>query len=153
MRPVTNADHPVILDALQQLLFFAPNYGWVGKPDLAVGLQHVLNKQVEGNAYIGHGYLLLVGEFEPWYGNDKILQEELVLRLPGQPEGGYAIRMVLNFLEVLASLRGADKLLVGNSYTDAALTRIYERRGFEHCSDILYKDIPNGTNRIQTDRG
>lgn len=153
MRPVTSRDHPVIVDALQQLLFFSNNYGWVGKPDLARGVMHVLAKQEEGNAYIGHGYLLLVSEFEPWYGTDRVLQEELVLRLPGQPDGEYAIRRVLNFLELLAALRGVDKLLVGNSYTDSVLTRIYERRGFSRCSDILYKDVPHGTNSEQTNGG
>lgn len=132
-----------IVSALRELLLFSPNYGWVGKPDLAAGVRHVIEKVDQGNAFVGHGYLLLVSEFEPWYGNDKIMQEELILRLPKQRE--YRLNRVIGFLTALAEVRKADLLLVGNSYTTDALSNIYQSRyGFTPCSTTLYKGIPNG---------
>ena len=132
-----------VVTALQDLLEFSPNYGWVGKPDLATGVRHVIEKADEGNAFIGHGYLLLVGEFEPWYGSDKIMQEELILRLPQQRE--YRLNRVIGFLTALAEVRKSNLLLVGNSYITPALSNIYQsRHGFKPCSTILYKDIHNG---------
>lgn len=141
MRLLEDGANYTVVKALQQLMEFSPNYGWAVTPNLADGVRHILHKVEEGNAFIGHGYLLLVNEFEPWYGRDKVLSEELVLRLPDQPT--YNLRPIPYFIEALAKVRGCNIVLAGNSYTSNKLSRIYQSRnhGFKPCSEIFYKVI------------
>ena len=141
MRLLEDGSNATVVAALQQLHDFAPFYGWVQKPDLASGIRHVIDKVDEGNAFVGSGYLLLVGEFTPWYGTGKVLQEELVLRLPSQRR--YSLRDVAYFIESLGEVRRCDMVLAGNSYTSIGMSRLYQSRqhGFKKCSEIFYKEL------------
>ena len=141
MRPLEDGSNAVIVKALQQLYQFSHNYGWVSKPDLASGIRYVLDKVEDGNAFVGHGYLLLVSEFEPWYGKERILQEDLVLRLPDQPS--YNLGSIPYFITALAKARECDLVLVGNSYTTNGMSKLYQsrRHGFTKCSEIFYKEL------------
>lgn len=133
MRQVTDADHTLLAAGLQAWQDKSHLYAVVAKPDLVKGLSYVILNQ--HNAFIGHGFCLLVSEFIPWYGNARVLQEEFVLALPGQPS--YNLRAVITFIKALAKERGVDYVMAGNSCPDKRLSALYRRAGFTQLADVF----------------
>lgn len=138
MRKATLKDELLFYNAVTQWALVADQYPMPVQPDVEDALEHIRYRTKQGNVYIGHGVLLIVSEFIPWFGKEHVLQEELILRLDdGQP---VFIRPVIKFIAALADSRRVDYCLAGNTFGDPRLTALYKRAGFRHVSDILFKE-------------
>ena len=141
MRKATVEDWLDCRKAVDAMIEFAPRYPVPVQPNKSDMLAHFYDKLLAGDVYVGHGALLLVSVFTPWYGDERILQEELIVGIPGQQ---VFPRAVVDFIPVLARERECSYCLAGNTLQDPRLTTIYESRGFKHITDILFKETPHG---------
>jgi len=79
----------------------------------------------------------------PWYATDRVLSEQLVLRL----RPGADFDCVPRFLEQEALRHGCRLVIAGTAFavSDGALTRMYGRRGFRPEATTLVKETdPDG---------
>lgn len=85
-------------------------------------------------------YLLVYDVGAPWYSKDIILAEMLVLKVY---EGGARFHHLAEALEQLARENEATAITVGTALaqSDAALSRLYKRHGFQIEAYSLYKPI------------
>lgn len=86
-------------------------------------------------------YLVLFYVVQPWWATDKILQEDLVIRV-GPPEPG-GLEAVADYLTLVAKNTGCKGIAVGTAFAtrDKALIRAYQRLGFREESTQLYKEL------------
>lgn len=138
MRKATLEDELLFYNAVTQWALVAGQYPMPVQPDIEGALEHIRHRAEEGNVYVGHGALLIVSEFTPWFGKERVLQEELILKLDeGQP---VFLRAVIGFLARLATYREVDYCLAGNTSPDPRLSVLYKGAGFRHVTDIFYKE-------------
>lgn len=131
MRPVNLTDYPVIARAFAD---YRPPGVINPKLNLHKAMQYLAANRAD--SYIGHGYLLMVSSFSPWYSDDRVLQEELILSLGA---GGHKLPRVIRFIQELAKQRGADYIMAGNSSQDPRLSCLYKRHDFQHYTDVFHK--------------
>lgn len=119
-------DWPATVDALMRLEQYAKAYSWTNTVDFqkACGAIHSFIK--DGNALVVSGYLVMIDEVTPWYSNDKILQEWLVLKLY---QGG-DINDVPAALLAEAKKRGCKSVVTADSSPISIVADAYERAGF-----------------------
>lgn len=142
MNRVTAADLPRISKAIERLEKEADGYPFVVDTDLEGAIRHVMFAAAEGNAFIGHGALLLVSDFVPWYGKSRVLQEDLILKLDKEEVN---LDAVVACMESLAQYRGCSAVIASNSSGRPALSRFYTgRRKYTPITETFFKRIPNG---------
>lgn len=108
-------------------------------PDISGAVDHITAKADLGEAIVVSGCLLMFSIITPWYGNERVLQEELILSL----RPGANPRAAVRKLQALEKEHGCAYTLAGNLLQDPRLTRLYEREGFSKLSDQLIR-INNG---------
>lgn len=95
---------------------------------------------IEHNAlYRVKGYLVGYVVDVPWYADNPVLCELLVLRFGS----GGTLRDVTQFFESEARLHGCDRICTGTllSADDNRLAQTYERLGFQRAAIALNKEI------------
>ncbi len=80
-RLANSDDYVAISTALLQLAKYAEAYDWAGRVDLNKAYRNVIDVVRCGKAYVVDGYLVLTDTLTPWYSNDSLLEEWLVLKL------------------------------------------------------------------------
>lgn len=136
MVPLSDEHIPAVADALHRLELDHGRYPFPIKPNLIKAVQHVIEKGRAGEAYVGHGCLLLVSVQEPWYSDTAVLCEEFIMAI----EPNANLRAVIKFLDQLARERNADMILSGNTLQDPRLSRLYQRVGYRRITDQFYKE-------------
>jgi len=136
MAPLSDEHIPAVAAALHRLEVDHSRYPFPIKFNLTKAIQHVIEKGLAGEAYVGHGCLLLVSVQEPWYSDTVVLCEEFILAI----EPNANLRAVIKFLDQLARGRNADMILSGNTLQDPRLSRLYQRAGYRHVTDQFYKE-------------
>ena len=81
-----------------------------------------------GDLWFVEGYLVFFALSTPWYSDELILSELLIVRVGP----GGTLRDVARFLMDRAAVHGAAIVAVGTAYakSDRALARLYEAQGF-----------------------
>lgn len=136
MVPLSDEHIPAVADALYRLELDHGRYPFPIKFNLTKAIQHVIEKGLAGDAYVGHGCLLLVSVQQPWYSDTTALCEEFILSLGG----GVNLRAVIRFLDKLAAEHKADMILSGNTLQDPRLSQLYLRLGYRRVTDQFYKE-------------
>lgn len=130
-------DHLLLETALDDWEAQAPKYGYVDYPNRDKVLANIYNKHLEDDAYIvDSSFLLLVESITPWFADDKILQEVLVLRL----RYGGRLASVISAIEDIAYSRGDDKILLSDSSVGLSLSKFYKRKGYSLVTNSFFKD-------------
>lgn len=85
------------------------------------------------------GYLVAYLVDKPWYSNERVLCEMLVLRMC--PTG--TLRDVIEFFEREAKVLDCNRIVTGTllATNDQALVRLYQRQGFTLSACQLSKEI------------
>lgn len=135
------ADYAAICDSFESAVQ-APNKRWLRNADYPRACGYILDTMNDRTASkcwrVGDIFLMWqVGR--PWWADQPILQEELLLAIGPKPD----LRMATTFLEVLASMQGTAGVALGTSLStrDRALTRAYQRLGYAHEASLLYKGM------------
>lgn len=83
-------------------------------------------------------YLVLYALVRPWFTDQTIIDEKLIFRLR---LGKGKFPDVIDTLNAIAKEENAAGVMVGTGLThnDAAMSRLYQREGFEPSSSNLYK--------------
>lgn len=86
-------------------------------------------------------YLVLFSVIRPWFTDQTLLDEKLIFRLY---DGVGEFSDVISVLETLAQHENAAGIMVGTGLapSDKAMSRMYQRVGFESSSSNLYKETP-----------
>ena len=84
-RHTKNYDKQHVTTALAKLQSYAAKYPWVINIDWDKAVESIHNAMDRGMGYVvDESYLVMVDEVVPWYSEDRILQEWLVIRIyPG----------------------------------------------------------------------
>ena len=134
-------DRRPVVAALQQLEKYAAAYPWVGTVDFDKGSMAVLSTIDAGNAYMVGGYLVLVDEIVPWYTNDKLLQEWLVIKVRPSP---VQVSEIPGALILIAKARGCVGVITADSSPVQLVAKAYANAGFSPLTTSFYKVLPNG---------
>lgn len=134
----TSWDGPLTFQRLQEVKAKARK-GWVlhATPESAyAGLQ---DQHTVGNVFvIDEHYLVAVAHGSPWYNQDIVILEEVMV-LALVPGGNF--RSVTDFLDMEAHRRGASFIASGTALatSDRALSRLYARAGYTPDGTMLTK--------------
>lgn len=89
---------------------------------------------------IVEGYLIVFGLGEAWYSPDAVfLSELMVMRIRDRPGRFRVVPETL--LRLARSIPNCAGIQVGTALSDARLTRVYQRYGFEHEADSLFRRV------------
>lgn len=126
-RPATlNDDTESIIRALRKLQDYAKGYDFVHTIDFNVAAGNVLKTVECGNAFVIDGYLVLLEFLQPWYSEDWILQEWLVLKLcPGG-----SVDSIPPALKEIAAANECKVIITADSSPVSIVAQAYERAGF-----------------------
>lgn len=124
-RPATEADLPAIEQALRTLKYHADKYPFVASTSVDKATASLRGLLPHG-LYIVDGYLVAVDTFSPWYSDDKILQEWLVLKLY---QGG-STASIPPMLRELAEQLECSVILTGDSSPVQLMAKTYEAAGY-----------------------
>lgn len=109
-----------------------------GNTDWDKGMSFVWGHIDGGNAWIADGYLIIATVAKPWYNNDQLLVEQLVLKINRTG----VISSVPIALEQLAKEFGCNKIVVSDSSLYGTYRQACEDAGFLPFSPTLYKVLP-----------
>jgi hypothetical protein len=138
MRLATVEDRDELVEACKRLAAYAVKYKWVGEVDYTKGLTALFTEIDEGNAYVIEGYIVFVHEITPWYTNDRLLQEWLVMRL--HCTHGELTKVPAALLE-LAKARGCVGVLGGDSSPVHIVAKAYEEAGWVALTKSYFKEV------------
>lgn len=138
MRRPTPEDTSVIVEALFKFKRLAEQNPLFGSVDTTKALEFIWGQVDGGNAWIADGYLIIAIATKPWYNNDRMLVEQLVVKL----DHSGVIASVPAALEAIAKELGCNKVLASDSSRSGTYHRACELAGFIPYSPILYKAIP-----------
>lgn len=126
-----------VVDALIRLKQYASQYPWVGNIDFDKACDSVYQTMCDGNAYVIDGYLVLVDVIKPWYTDDKILQEWLVIKLVHKE--GQSVDSIPPALLKLAEERGCRAVITADSSPVSIVAGAYQRADFKPLTTSFYK--------------
>lgn len=117
---------------------------WVKQvdPDTVIAyLWDTVQGLTDHNIDLVDGYLVVWYVGIPWWSNNKILQEDLVLKVDDKTHAGFG--SVVQFLTNTAKDLGCQGIGVGTAFSDRepALVRVYQKHGFKLESSQLFKEI------------
>lgn len=94
----------------------------------------------ENSCIVDDSYLVVFAVGRPWYGSTVLVEEKLVLRLPGATA---SFSSVTALLDRIAASTSAAGVVVGTALApvDEALARLYKRQGYSTQSQSLAKFI------------
>lgn len=141
MRLATVEDRGEVVEACKRLAAYAVKYKWVGEVDYANGLTVLFTEIAKGNAYVIEGYIVFVDEITPWYTQDRLLQEWLIMRLHPAPGGLDEVPAVL--LDI-AKARGCVGVLGGDSSPVNIVAKAYEKAGWLALTKSYFKEVHDG---------
>lgn len=127
----------LVVDALIRLERYASEYPWVGNIDFNKACDSVYLTAAAGDAYVIDGYLVLVDVIQPWYTNDKVLQEWLVLKLIHID--GQSVDSIPPALRQLARERGCSAVITADSSPVSIVAGAYKRADFKPLTTSFYK--------------
>lgn len=127
-----------ISEALTKLHKYAKAYSWTNAIDFDKACQAVGYFSGQGNAYVVDGYLVMVDVVTPWYSNDNVLQEWLVLKLY---DGG-SVDSVPPALLAIAKERGCKSVITADSSPISIVADAYTRAGFLPLTRSFTKEVP-----------
>lgn len=119
-------DSEAIIRALRKLQDYAKGYDFVHTIDFNVAAANVLTTVESGCASIIDGYLVLMEFLQPWYSEDWILQEWLVLKL--YPGG--SVDSIPPALKEIAAASECKVIITADSSPVNIVAQAYERAGF-----------------------
>ena len=104
-------------------------------------LWDTLQGSTEHNISLVDGYLIVWYVGQPWWSNDKILQEDLVLKVAPDTKADFAT--VVNFLQDMAEQLCCSGIGAGTAFSDRdpALVRVYQKHGFKLEASQLFKEL------------
>jgi len=121
-----NDDTEVITNAVRKLQAYARNYVFINTIDFDTALANVLETVKIGAAYIIDGYLVLTEFIQPWYSEDWILQEWLVLKV----RSGGSVDSIPPALKEIAAEHECRIILTADSSPVNIVAQAYEKAGF-----------------------
>lgn len=126
-RLATEDDMPAISQALHTLKYHADKYPFVVSTNVAKAERNLQLSIHFGKAYVVDGYFVLTDTFEPWYSDDKVLQESLVLKLY---QGGNRAS-IPPMLRELAEYLECSVIITADSSPVQLMAKTYEEAGFD----------------------
>lgn len=127
-----------ISDALVKLQKYAKAYSWTNEVDFDKACSAVGDFIGQGKAYVIDGYLVMIDVIQPWYSNDSVLQEWLVLKLY---DGG-SVDSVPPALLAIAKERGCKSVATADSSPISIVADAYTRAGFLPLTRSFTKEVP-----------
>jgi hypothetical protein len=138
MRLATAEDRGALVEACKRLAAYAVKYKWVGEVDYEKGLTALFAEVDKGNAYVIEGYIVFVDEITPWYTQDRLLQEWLVMRLHyvhGE------LSKVPSALLAIAKARACVGVLGNDSSPVPIVAAAYEGDGWLALTKSYFKEV------------
>lgn len=130
-------DWPDIRQAILKLDHYAENYDWAVGKDLDKACTSISDAIVLGNVLIVDGYMVCVAIITPWYSNEEVLQEWLVLKIA---DGG-SIKSVPLALEEVAMGLGIKLIMSADSSPVNIVAGAYKEAAFKPLTTSFYKVI------------
>lgn len=129
----------LVTEALLKLRDYASQYKWANAIDFDKACASVQQTYDDGCAYVVDGYLVLIDVIQPWYSNDKILQEWLVLKL--EHIEGQSVDSIPPALLAIAKERGCKSVITADSSPVNIVAGAYQRAGFTPLTTSFFKVI------------
>ena len=129
-----------IYDALRGLEQYAKQYSWTNEVSFEKAYSTIEAEVYAGKAYIVEGYLVMTDVLTPWYSNDKVLQEWLVLKL-------YKVGSVDSIPEALLAIAkelGCKSVISADSSPVNIVGKAYEKAGWLPLTRSFTKGIESG---------
>lgn len=139
-RKAERTDLGCIYDALRGLEQYAKQYSWTNEVDFEKSYSTIEAEVLAGKAYIVEGYLVMTDVLTPWYSNDKILQEWLVLKL--YKVG--SVESVPKALLAIARELGCKSVISADSSPVNIVGKAYENAGWLPLTRSFTKGIESG---------
>lgn len=141
IREITKADYPVIDELVRQRLWERANKKWTTAidPSKVASVMKNQNPNIH-SVVVEETYILVFSMAHPWFSDKFFVEEKLVIKAFDGP-GNFSD--VTKALEHIARVSGAYGILTGTAMApnDVALTRMYEKAGFEQSQVGLFKAI------------
>jgi hypothetical protein len=129
-------DEPIIA-ALRKLQAYASTYGFTQQVDFHKAVSSVLSASESGDAYIVDGYLVLVDVLLPWYSDERVLQEWLVLKVY---DGG-SVSSIPAAVRSIAAERGCGVIITADSSPVNIVAKAYREAGFHPLTQSFYTKV------------
>lgn len=136
MRLATGDDLPLIREALALREPELRSRGFLGTTDIEKAMESLTLEIVRGNGYICYGFLVMVTEIEPWYNDERILQEWFTLKIS---PGGRGIVWLPYELEAIAKYRDCTMVVTGD--TSSMLAKAWLKGGMLPYGQSFYKKV------------
>lgn len=124
--------------ALVRLRKYAEAYPWVQSVNWDKAVSIVTGAYSAGHGAIVNGYLVLFEVITPWYTDDKLLQEWLVIKVYNDHGG---VSAVPQFLECKAAELGCTGVITADSSPVSIVAKAYLDAGFSKLTTSFYKVI------------
>lgn len=127
-------DYDYIMAALLRLEEYAKEYKWASGVNVDLAAYNLITYIEAGQGYVVDGYLVMVDEIKPWYSNEPILTEWLVLKLfPGG-----SVDSVPAALIQIAKNRGISMIMTADSSPVNIVAGAYKRAGFNPLTTSFF---------------
>ena len=138
MRIVQESDSLEIVRAIYKFREQANEHPFFKPVSLSKALGFIWEQCAQGNAWLANGYLIIVSVSTPWYSNERMLVEQLVVKIA---KGGTADDIPV-VLDLLAAKLGCTKIVTSDSSPSGNVAAACSRAGYLPFSPTLYKVIP-----------
>jgi hypothetical protein len=133
----THGDWAPVVDALIKLEAYAKEYKWAVGVDFSLATGAIYTAIKAGQGYIIDGYLVMLDEVKPWYSDEPILTEWLVMKL--YPGG--SVDSIPPALVQIAKQRGLKLVMTADSSPVNIVAGAYKRGGFSPLTTSFYKAV------------
>lgn len=128
--------------ALKKFQSLGATFGHVKTMSFERAMQQVTTAIANRDAYIIDGYLVMVDEVQPWYTEDKFLQEWLVVKV--YRPINQSISSIPAALEKIAVERGCIGIISADTAPAQLVAQAYKDAGFKPLTTSFYKVLDHG---------
>lgn len=133
----TTEDWGAVVNSLMKLENYAKQYKWAIGVDFLYAVGNIYDAVKVGQGYVIDGYLVMVDEVKPWYSEQPILTEWLVLKLY---QGGSVDGIPPALLEIAKS-RGIGMVMTADSSPVNIVAAAYKQAGFSPLTTSFFKVV------------
>lgn len=136
-RPVFSSDLVPITAALEKLKAYASKYEWAVAIDFSKAVYTILAEAMNDKGFIVDGYLVMIDIIKPWYSNQEIMQEWLVLKVY---DGG-SVDSVPVSLRTIAKHHGCKVIITADSSPVQLVAEAYNKAGYLPLTQSFYTKV------------
>ena len=134
-------DRDALIAACKKLQEYAKAYSWTNEVSFDKGVSALQANILMGKGYLIDGYLVMLDIIQPWYSNDKVLQEWLVLKL--YPGG--TVNSIPPALLSIAQTLGCKSVISADSSPISIVENAYLVDGWRPLTRSFTMKVPDGS--------